>query len=116
MENLTDGIGPQVSAIARDFNNSQQSSDRLEAQIQNRGGFTRFLFGGDANAATELQNITAQNRIRIAELQQLASQANLDPDVRALYLEQIAVLQNEQTRLDQLAAGEKKDRGLFGWL
>ncbi len=116
MENRTGGIGPQVSAIARDFNNSGQSSDQLEAEIHSRGTIARFLVGGDAKAATELANITAENRIRIQQLQQLVTGANLDPDTRALFEEQIAALQAEQDRLDALVASERKDRGLLGWL
>jgi hypothetical protein len=116
MENLTDGIGPQVSAIAREFNNSEDSSDRVEAEIQEQNPIFRFLFGGNVTAASELANITANNQILIQQLQQLEAGANIDPDILQLYQQQVATLQAEQARLEQLSADTRKDRGILGWL
>jgi len=116
MENLTGGIGRNVSAIARDFNNSGSSSRKLEDRIQSRSSIERFLFGGDRDAARELANLTERNNARIAELQLLMNNTTLDPDVRAMMEDQIRTLQKEQDRLEQLATREQQDRGLFGWL
>ena len=115
-EDLSGGIGRNISAIAREFNNSISSSKKIEDRIQGRSSFTRLLFGGDRNAAQELANQTAQGKARIAELQNLISNATLDPEVRTLLEEQVRVLLAEQDRLGQLATREQADRGLFGWL
>ena len=115
-EDLSGGIGRNISAIARDFNNSLSSTGKLEDRIQGRSSFTRIFFGGDRTAAREIANQTAQARARIAELQQLISSATLDPEVRTMLEEQVRILQQEQERLQQLATREQADRGIFGWL
>jgi hypothetical protein len=115
-EDLSGGIGHNISEIARDFNNSLSSTGKLEDRIQGRSSFTRIFFGGDRTAARELANQTAQGNARIAELQQLISSATLDPEVRTMLEEQVRILQQEQERLQQLATREQADRGIFGWL
>jgi hypothetical protein len=116
MEDRTGGIGQNISAIAREFNNSVNMSEKLEQKIQDRSGIMRVFVGGDRDAAGQLANITSQNQARIQKIQQLISPATLDPDVRAFLEEQLQAMQNEETRLEQLATREQQDRGLFGWL
>jgi gas vesicle protein len=116
MEDRTGGIGQNISAIAREFNNSVNMSEKLEQKIQDRSGIMRVFVGGDRDAAGQLANITSQNQARIQKIQQLISTATLDPDVRAFLEEQLQAMQNEETRLEQLATREQQDRGLFGWL
>jgi hypothetical protein len=116
MEDLSGGIGRNVSAIARDFNNSASSTRQLEVRIQTRNSLVRLLFGGDRDAARQLANITARNQARIVELQQLMSSATLDPEVRAIMEDQVRIMEKEQDRMEQLATREQEDRGFFGWL
>ena len=114
VEDLSGGIGRNVSAIARDFNNSASSTRKLEDRIQSRNSFVRLLFGGDRDAARELAAQTAQNNARIAELQRLISSATLNTEVRAMIEDQVRIVQKDQDRLAQLATREQEDRGLFG--
>ena len=114
VEDLSGGIGRNVSAIARDFNNSASSTRKLEDRIQSRNSFVRLLFGGDRDAARELAAQTAQNNARIAELQRLISNATLNTEVRAMIEDQVRIVQKDQDRLAQLATREQEDRGLFG--
>jgi hypothetical protein len=114
-EDLNGGIGRNVSAIARDFNNSASSARQLEDRIQTRNSFIRLLFGGDRDAARELANLTARNQARIVELNQLIRSATLDTEVRAMMEDQVRILQTEQERLEQLATREQDDRGFLGW-
>ena len=114
VEDLSGGIGRNVSAIARDFNNSASSTRKLEDRIQSRNSFVRLLFGGDRDAARELAAQTAQNNARIAELQRLISSATLNSEVRAVIEDQVRIVQKDQDRLSQLATREQEDRGLFG--
>jgi hypothetical protein len=116
VEDLSGGIGRNVSAIARDFNNSASSTRKLEDRIQTRSSFMRLLFGGDREAARELATQTAQNKARIVELQQLISSASLNTEVRAMIEDQLGIMEKEQERLQQLATREQQDRGFFGWL
>ena len=115
LEDLNGGIGRNISAIARDFNNSASSAWTFEERIQNRNMFTRILFGGDQVAAREIANLTIQNQARIQEMQQLMNNADLDSGVRAMLEEQIRIMQKEQERLEQLSQREQEDRGFFGW-
>jgi hypothetical protein len=114
VEDLSGGIGRNVSAIARDFNNSASSTRKLEDRIQSRNSFVRLLFGGDRDAARELAAQTAQNNARITELQRLISSATLNSEVRAVIEDQVRIVQKDQDRLAQLATREQEDRGLFG--
>ena len=116
MENRTGGIGQNISAIAREFNNSVNMSEKLEQKIQDRSGIMRVFLGGDRDAAGQLANITSQNQARIQKIQQMITTTNLDPDVRAFLEEQLQAMQDEETRLEQLATRERQDRGLFGSL
>jgi hypothetical protein len=114
VEDLSGGIGRNVSAIARDFNNSASSVRKIEDRIQSRSSFVRLFFGGDREAARELANQTAQNNARIVELRQLINNASLNSEVRATIEDQVRIIQLEQERLQQLSTREQEDRGLFG--
>ena len=116
MENLTGGIGRNISQIARQFNNSVMSTIRAESKIQNRSRIARFFAGGDSEAADELEQDVNQNMLRIQELQKLRQQCNCSEEVRAMIQEQVQNMELEQNRLRQLAQAEKQKKGLFGWL
>ncbi|MBU0530185.1 MAG: hypothetical protein KKC05_00790, partial [Nanoarchaeota archaeon] len=116
MENLTGGIGQNISKIAKEFNNSVNKTIKSEEKIQNRDMFTKFFFGGDEVAAGEIENEVIQNQERIQELKKLRETCTCDEEVKNILQEQIQSLEQEQTRLNQLSNGEKSNKGLFGWL
>lgn len=116
MEDLVGGIGPQVSEIARNFNNSVQSTMKSEEKIQNQNGFVKFFMGGDAESAEELETEVTQNQQRIQELKQLREDCDCDEEVKAMMQEQIQQMEQEQLRLKELAKAEKNNKGMFGWL
>lgn len=117
MEDLVGGIGPQVSEIARQFNNSEKATIQAEEKIQKKSGFARFFTGGDEKAATELETQVEQNRNRVQELNQLMENCqDCDSEVKAMLQEQVQNLEQEQNRLSELANKEKSKKGLFGWL
>jgi len=116
MENLTGGIGKNVSAIAREFNNSIRTREQQEERIQNRNGIMRVLLGGDEVAAEQLArdlNITEE---RLQQLRTLRERCDCSAEVKTIIQEQIQEMEQEQTRLRLLANKEKADTGLFGWL
>jgi len=116
MENVTGGIGQNVSAIAREFNNSIQATINAEIRIQERSQIVKFFIGGDEQAAAEIENQTVQNQLRIQELTQLKEQCNCSVEVQNMLQEQIQLMEQEQTRLQELAQTEKQNKGIFGWL
>ncbi|PKL70488.1 MAG: hypothetical protein CVV30_03805 [Methanomicrobiales archaeon HGW-Methanomicrobiales-1] len=116
MENRTGGIGPQISAIARQFNNSAIASQQYEERIKNRDMFSLFFFGGDQQAAAELANLTVQNQARISEIGDLMNTTTLDADTRAQMELQIQILQQQLAQEQQLIAQAQQNKGLFGWV
>ncbi len=116
-ENLTGGIGKEVSEIARDFNNSVQSTIRLEEQIQNRNRIARFFAGGDLEAGRNLEQEVLENQNRVQELKQLTEECDeCGEEVKELMQQQIQEMEQEQGRLQALAQREKTSKGLFGWI
>lgn len=116
MENRTGGIGRNISPIAREFNNSIQAIVRAEERIMARGGIERFFFGGDENAAGDIEGLVERNRERITQLNSLMNECDCGDDVKALIREQITVMEQEQNQLMAFAKKEKEDKGLIGWL
>ncbi len=114
-ENRTGGIGQNVSAIAREVNNSVQKTFAAEEQIRARHGFMRFLFGGDTEAARLIEEEAQQNRERATELRRLIENCTCDEETRTMLWEQVRTIEQEQNRLATLATEEMQVRGLFSW-
>ncbi len=114
MENLSGGIGQNISKIAREFNNSVQATIKAEEKIQTRGRFIKFFFGGDSESAEKIEKEVQQNQRRIQKLKQLKEKCS--EEVKTILQEQIQNMEQEQMRLQELSQEEKKNKGLFGWL
>ncbi|WP_342679437.1 hypothetical protein [Methanofollis sp. UBA420] len=110
------GIGKNVSAIARTFNNSIQTRLQAEEQIQARPGWMRFLAGGDEAAAETLFQNLNQSRDQIREMQRLVENCTCDNETRTLLQDQLRVMEEEQERLRALAGNETADSGVIGWI
>jgi hypothetical protein len=110
-----EGIGRNVSDIARDFNSSAMNMERFEEQIHSRSRLMRFLFGGDDESAGELDGYIETNRERLTKLRGLAELVD-DEELKALLQEQIQNMEQEQNRLEELAKDEMARNGLLGWL
>jgi hypothetical protein len=116
MKEQLGGIGPQVSEVAMNFNNSINAAYQNEEKIQKRSAFSRFFMGGDKKAAREMLAETEQTQSKIQELQGLMGQCNCSDETKAMMQEQIQSMVQEQDRLQQKAQDELKSNGLFGWL
>jgi len=114
-KDLVGGIGPQISEIAKQMNDSVATTTNAEAQIQSRGFFTRLLFGGDSAAADVISQEVAKNQQRIDDLTKLLAGANVSANVQVVLKAQITALEDVQTRLQDLAQKEQKMWGLFSW-
>jgi len=55
-EKVIGGIGPQVSAIAREFNNSVMATIQAEERIRERSWFNRLLLGGERSGTRSGSN------------------------------------------------------------
>lgn len=116
MKDLVSGIGPQVSTIAEEFDNSVKKTIMAEEKIQKRNIFVKWLAGGDTNSAEEITQEVNKNRERIRNLNQLRIQCNCNEELKTLMEEQTLNLEQEQNRLEELAQNEKENKGLFGWI
>jgi hypothetical protein len=110
------GIGKNVSAIARTFNNSIQTRLQAEEQIQARPGWLRFLAGGDEAAADTLFQSLNRSHDQIREMQRLVENCTCDNETRTLLQDQLRVMEEDQERLRALAENETADRGVVGWI
>jgi hypothetical protein len=117
LENLAGGIGPNVSAVAREFNNSVQATLNAEEKIEKRSRIRRFFAGGDHQAAEEINVQVYYNRERVEKLKQLRDEcSSCAEEVMDMLQEQIENMEKEQARLEELAKKEKQSRGLLGWI
>ena len=116
LEDLAPGIGPQVSQVAREFNNSVQATIIAEEKIQKRNVFVRFFMGGEKNAAEDMEQELNQNQQRIQELKQLREECVCGEEVKVMIQEQVQNMEQEQVRLQQLVNREKSAQGVFGWV
>lgn len=116
MKEMLGNKGEQISTIAKEFDNSVQSTIKSEEKIQTRSVFSRFFAGGDKKAAEEIESQVTKNQKRIKELKQLKEQADCDEEVKEMMQEQIQQMEQEQKRLQELAQKEKESKGLFGWI
>lgn len=114
---LLGGIGQNVSAIAIGFNNSIQATVHAEERIQKRSWFSKFFFGGDEDAADEIEQEVGQNQERIQQFQHvMLNCTDCYAQVKTMLQEQVQNVEQEQERLTQLAQEQKQSKGLLGWL
>lgn len=107
--------GKTISQLAQEVNDSLATTTAVEAQIQSRGFWTGFFWGGDTQAADILKEEVAANQNRIDTLTNLLNEASTTADVKATLTAQIQVMQQEQARLKGLADVQAKAWGLFSW-
>ncbi len=112
---LLGGIGPQVSEIARHMNDSVATTTSAEARIESRGFLAKLFFGGDKKASKDISKAVERNGENIAKLTELLNSANLSAEVKAILETQLTAMQAQQTRLQDVAAGQAKLWGFFSW-
>jgi len=115
MENMTGKMGPQVKEIATEMNARVQTATQLKEKAADKGGLSRFFAGGDTETAQQLHEEAAMYQKKVQELKQLKEQANLDEETKAIFEEQLNIMEQEQTRLRHLA-NKEDNRGILGWL
>ncbi|MFA6519674.1 MAG: hypothetical protein WCT41_02540 [Candidatus Paceibacterota bacterium] len=114
-KDLIGDIGPKVSEIAKEMNDSVATTTKAEAKIQSRSFLARLFFGGDSAAANVISQAVAQNQQRITDLNKLLVEASVSADIQVVLKAQIEALEDAQARLQDLAQREQKMWGLFIW-
>ena len=108
-------LGSQIRNIAQQTNTYQDQANQAIDMADERSGFAKFFIGPNYNQLTEVKQAMTQNQLMIRQLNQIRAQitnAGQSTDLE----NQILVLENENTALqnalDQLESGFS----LFGWL
>ncbi len=114
-EDLTNGLGQQISQIAREFNNSVEKTIEAENKIKERGWLKRLWAGGDKVAADEIEQEVKMNQGKVQQLLSLQENCQCSDEVKSLIDEQIQKIAAEQTRLEELSKDEKRAQGVWGW-
>lgn len=112
---LKGGIGDQVRLLAQD---QEKSQDQIRLQVDkvvSRGGLMKVLFGSDYRAVKGIEELMAQNELRIQQLTELKNQLTNKGDI-TLVQEMINSLTLQNTSLQSMVDSEMGQRSLFGWL
>ena len=109
------GVGGRVAEAARNINESSQNMMRYEESLQNQNMFMKFLFGSDQNTVRAAEQQMNQTQERIGELEQLQNQVS-DSQVKAMFQEQIRLMNLEISQTQTMLKNEKRSRGIFGFL
>jgi hypothetical protein len=114
---VTGNESPNLTRLFQQIEQSQAITDQAQQQIRDRDPLTRTLVGGDAQAASTLLQTTSQNMDRIREMDQLIQNCTTcDPQIQQQLHDQLQVLAQNQTQLQDQARQEQNNKGWFGWL
>lgn len=109
------GIGEQVRTFAQQQHQIQQQVREQFAEMEQRRGWVKRLFGPNFKAVKSLERLLNQNQLRIAKLEELQNQVT-DEALQAKIQETIQALTQQNTALQGMVQTEEKIGSLFGWL
>jgi hypothetical protein len=111
----TNGIGKQVSDIAKQQQGAQQQMGKALTGIESRVGLAKKLFGPNYKAIKEMKKLMEQNQLRIQQLQQLQNQTQNQGEETQLR-EMIQAMTEQNTALQSQVQAEEGVKSAFGWL
>lgn len=109
------GIGQQVRVIAQNQNQNQQRLENSLDKLQRRDFLAKFFIGPNYGEIKSIQEILAQNREQIIQLNQIMTQLSNQGDKTTLQ-EQIKVLEQANLEIENSLQNNQKGFSLFGWL
>ncbi len=110
-------LGQLISGFARKFNNSAMRMETMENRIRNRGliGHLKLIFfGGDTEAADEIEQEVNATEEELNELEEVAE--GTEGDTKELLKEQAKEIRERLQELRRLAREERRRRGIFWFL
>ncbi len=108
-------IGEEVRVIAQEQNDSSSTTVNAIAKVENKGGFSRFLFGADYKNIGMIRSELVKIQNRIDKLSVLASSTTITlADKQELDL-QITALKSEQAKLKTFVDVNENKFSLLGW-
>lgn len=112
---MDEGIGQQVRVVAQAQNDSIAKVENSINDINQRGGFMKFLVGPKYDSIAEIQTAITENQTRINILVETMNRI-ADPAVKLVLQDQIKQFQQENVKLQTFAAESESGVSLFGWL
>ena len=114
---VTSSNSPDITRLYQQIEQTTTTISQAQQQIRDRDPLTRTLVGGDTQAASTLLQTSSQNLDRIREMDQLIqSCTTCDPQIQQQLHDQLQVLAQNQTQLQDQARQEQNNKGWFGWL
>lgn len=110
-----DSVGQVIRKIADDHKDAAKKVGESVSDVDKRNPVLQTLFGASESDLEDLESQIAANKTRIEALLQ-AAQSIEDQDVKAIILEQVAVLQEQTAKLEIFVAGQRDRLSAFGWL
>lgn len=110
-----DGVGRVIRRIADDHKDAAKKVGETVKDVDKRNPVLQTLFGASESDLNDLEQEIAANKARTAALLQ-AVDAIEDADVKAILLDQVAVLQAQTARLEMFVGGQRDRLSVFGWL
>lgn len=109
------GIGEQIRVIAQNQNRIQEEAEVALQTAERRGGFSKFLIGPNYGQLKTVEERLANHTQNLEELKTLREQIQTTAD-KQLLDQQIQVMEQIKTQLEEAVAENQKGFSLFGWL
>ena len=108
------GIGQEVRVIAQQQNNIKVRTSDLINAVENRNKVKTFFIGTSYKNLGELRSQMVQARNQVEQLKKLSESAENEQSKIELQ-NQIQVLEQEQTRINDFITQNESQFSLFGW-
>jgi len=108
------GIGSEVSAIAKEQNESNAKVAVAMEKIESRGKFKTFLIGTDYKNIGMIRSEMVTTDNHISRLEKAAERTD-DPEVIVSLNEQINALKGEKSKVEAFLTENENKFSLFGW-
>ena len=114
-DSASGGIGDQVREWAHEQVSSQEKVQTYLDKLDEKTGLARRMFGPNYKSLNALKKEMNQNNVRIQQLEQLKLKLGNQADIQNVE-EVVALMEQENTVLQERIIEEEQDSGVFGWL
>jgi hypothetical protein len=110
-----ENLGSQIRTMAQEQIKSEDTANQALEKAQTRSNFAKFFIGANYTQLKTIKQEMEQNQLRIQELQQICNQISNSADQTELQ-NQIQILEEQNTSLQNQLDSEESGFSLFGWL
>ena len=109
-----DNVGRTIRQIGEDHKGATKKVSEAVKNVDKRNVILQTLFGADESTLRDLELEVAGNKARTEALLQAANTIE-DQDVKAILLNQVAVLKEQAAKLEVFVSGQRDRLSIFGW-